>query len=186
MKLNLNEKLDFNDIDLTAPNIVVEEILAELPTETNGIIAGKIAAYTGPVFSYKKPGLSGIAAALGTADKEVDIQKDLGEIGEETHKFECFLYTPEYEKYRYRMFFLKHHVSNYPATVILEDSVARSVFGTNGGYVHTCNTREELETLVVNVLTCKRVLAVMQELIRVNQAKRSVVQSDVPASEESE
>ena len=60
MKLNLNEKLDFNDIDLTAPNIVVEEILAELPTETNGIIAGQIKAYSGPVFSYKKTGLSGL------------------------------------------------------------------------------------------------------------------------------
>lgn len=186
MKLNLNEKLDFNDIDLTAPNIVVEEILAELPTETNGIIAGQIKTYSGPVFSYKKPGLSGLSVALGTADKQVDIQSDLGEIGEETHKFECFLYTPEYEKYRYRMFFLKYHVSNYPATVILENSVARSVFGTDGGYIHKCNTRQELETLIVNVLTSKRVLAVMQELIRVNQAKKTTAQSDAPASENEE
>lgn len=186
MKLNLNEKLDFNDIDLTAPNIVVEEILAELPTETNGIIAGQIKPYGGPVFSYKRPGLSGLSVALGTADKQVDIQSDLGEIGEETHKFECFLYTPEYEKYRYRMFFLKYHVSNYPATVILENSVARSVFGTDGGYIHKCNTRQELETLIVNVLTSKRVLAVMQELIRVNQAKKTIAQSDTSVSEDEE
>lgn len=186
MKLNLNEKLEFSDIDLTAPDVVIKEVLAELPTETNGIIAGKIAAYTGPVFSYRKPGLSGLAVALGTADKEVDIQSDLGEIGEETHKFECFLYTPKYEKYRYRMFFLKYHVSNYPATVVLENSVAKSVFGANGGYVHTCNTREELENLVVSTLTCKRAIAVMQELIRVNQAKRSDVQSNIPASEDAE
>ena len=41
MKLNLNEKLEFSDIDLTAPDVVIKEVLAELPTETNGIIAGK-------------------------------------------------------------------------------------------------------------------------------------------------
>ena len=173
-KLNLSGKLDFSDIDLTAPDIVINELLEELPAETNGLICGKIQSYSGPIMSYtKSSGRAALALALGTAtDKEVDIQSDLGKIGTETHKFECYLYTPEYEKYRYRMFFVKYNVSNYPVTVVLEESIAKSISGTNSGYIYTCNTRNELEELVVNILTSKRTITVMQELIRVSQAKK--------------
>lgn len=104
-KFDFNGKLDFNDIDLTAPDKVIEEILSQLPEETKGIILGKIQPYDGHVFSYRRPGVSGIAEALGTVDKNVDIQDTLGKIGQEIHKFECFLYTSEYEKYKYRVFF---------------------------------------------------------------------------------
>lgn len=172
-KLNLSEKLDFADIDLTAPDIVINELLDQLPDETNGLICGKIQPYNGHIMSYTESRISSIALALGTTpDRKVDIQDDLGKIGTETHKFECYLYTPEYEKYRYRIFFVKYNVSNYPATVVLEESIAKSISGTNGGYIYTCNTRAELEELIVNVLTSKRIITVMQELIRVNQAKR--------------
>lgn len=177
-KLNLNEKLDFNDTDLTAPNIVIDELLKQLPDETNGLICGKIQSYSGHVMSYTKRGISSISLSLGTTDHEVDIQDDLGKTGTETHKFECYLYTPEYEKYRYRMFFVKYNVSNYPVTIVLEESIARSIFGKSGGYVYTCNTRKELEELMVNVLTSKRIIAVMQELIRVNQSKKLLVNTE--------
>lgn len=172
-KLNINEKLDFNDIDLTAPEKVIEEVLAQLSEETNGIVLGKIAHYDGHVMSYTKSGLSAIALALDTAaQKEVNIQKDLGKIGQETRKFECFLYTPEYEKYKYRVFFVKYDVANYPVSIILEESVARSVSGTNTGYVFTCNTRDELEDLVIKIFTSKKLISVMQELVRINQSKK--------------
>lgn len=178
-KLNLSEKLDFADIDLTAPDIVINELLDQLPNETNGLICGMIQPYNGHIMSYKKSGISSIALALGTAsDRQVDIQDDLGKIGTETHKFECYLYTPEYEKYRYRMFFVQYNVSNYPATVVLEESIAKSISGTKEGYIYTCNTRGELEELIVNVLTSKRIISVMQELIRVNQAKRMLEKAE--------
>lgn len=177
-KLNLNERLDFSDIDLTAPEKVIEDILSQLPAETNGIVLGEIKEYDGHVTSYTKPGLSSITTALGTMDKEVDIQKDLGKIGLETHKYECVLYTPQYDKYKYRMFFVRYGIANYPVDVILQESVARSISGANSGYIITCNTRDELEGLVVNVLTSKKIISVMQELIRINQAKKDVVVTD--------
>lgn len=170
--LNLKGKLDFSEIDLTAPEIVIDELLSQLPKETNGLICGKIKEYDGYIMSYRKPGLSSIAAAIGTAEKEIDIQNDLGEIGTETHKFECYLYTPEYEKYRYRMFFIKYNISNYPATVVLENSIAKSISTTSGGYIYVCNTRNDLEELIISILTSKRIIAVMQELIRVSQAQK--------------
>lgn len=99
-KLNLSGKLDFTDIDLTAPEVVINELLEELPVETNGLICGKIQSYSGHIMSYTKSnGMEALAMAIGNAtDREVDIQTDLGKIGTETHKFECYLYTPEYEK----------------------------------------------------------------------------------------
>ena len=188
-KLNLGEKLDFTDIDLTAPDIVINELLEQLPIETNGLICGKIQPYSGHIMSYtKRSGMASLAATLGTVqEKEVDIQSQLGEIGTETRKFECFLYTPDYETYRYRMFFAKYDVSSYPATVVLEESIAKSISGINGGYIYTCNTRDELEELIVRVLTSKRIIKVMQELIRVNQAKKMSKENDeVNVNEEEE
>lgn len=173
-KLNLNERLDFSDIDLTAPDKVIEDILSQLPGETNGIILGEIKEYDGYVTSYTKPGFSSITTVLGAADKEVNIQNDLGKLGQETHKFECVLYTPQYDKYKYRMFFIKYGIANYPVNIILEESVAKSVSGTNSGYILTCNTRTELEELIINILTSKKIISVMQEIIRISQAKRDV------------
>lgn len=172
-KLNITEKLDFNDIDLTAPEKVIEEVLTQVSEETNGIVLGKIASYSGHVMSYTQTGLSSIAAAIGSIDKEIDIQKDLGKIGQESHKFECYLYTPEYEKYKYRVFFVKYDVANYPVSVILEESVARSVAGTNTGYIFTCNTKDELEDLIIKIFTSKKLISVMQELVRINQSKKA-------------
>lgn len=173
-KLNISERLDFNDIDLTAPEKVISEILSQLSEETKGIICGNVTAYSGHVFSYTKHGFSSIAAALGTGtvDKEIDIQDDLGKIGQDTHKFECFLYTPEYDKYKYRVFFVKYDTSNYPVNIILEESVARSISTGNSGYVVSCATREELEELIYKIFNSKKLISVMQELIRINQSKK--------------
>lgn len=178
IELNLDGKLDFSEIDLTAPNIVIEEILSQLPKETNNLVLGEISSYSGHVTSYRKKGLSSIALSLGQLDEEYDIQDDLGKIGAEIFKYECNLYPAEYEEYRYRIFFIKFNDSNYPATVVVEESIARSLpdFGT--GYIFTCNTRNDLEKLVVNILTSKRVVSVMQELIRVNQAKKALKTAD--------
>lgn len=77
-KFNFGEKLDFNEIDLTEPDRVIEMILSQLPEVTNGIILGKIQHYEGHVFSYTQIGLSGISNILGSSEKTIDIQNDLG------------------------------------------------------------------------------------------------------------
>lgn len=171
-KLNLTEKLDFSTIDLTAPNKVVEEILVQLPENTQGIISGRIIKYNGHVTSYTTTKNS-LAEALGTISTEihVDIQDSLGKRGEELQKYECFLYTAGYDKYKYRMFFMQYGTANYPVQFTLEESIARNIQGSNSGYILTCNKREEVEELVLRILTSKKILGVMQELIRIYQAK---------------
>ena len=48
-KLNLSGMLDFSELDLTAPDKVVEKILAELPENTQNIISGSLSEYSGHV-----------------------------------------------------------------------------------------------------------------------------------------
>lgn len=79
---------------------------------------------------------------------------------------------------------VKYNVSNYPVTVVLEESIAKSISGTSGEYIYTCDTRNELEELVVNVLTSKRIITVMQELIRVNQSKRNLEKTTETTTDE--
>lgn len=52
-KLNLDGMLDFSEMDLTAPEVVVQELLAQLPENTQQIVRGSIAKYDGHVTSYK-------------------------------------------------------------------------------------------------------------------------------------
>lgn len=118
--------------------------------------------------------LASLAEAIGTitTEKRIDIQDSLGKCGEEEKKFECFLYTSGYEKYRYRMFFMKYGTAHYPVQFTLEESIAENI-GLNGKYIQICNSRNEVEDLIVKILTSKKVLRVMQELIRIHQAKSS-------------
>lgn len=150
-----------------------DTILEQLPEDTQNIIWGRIVAYDGHVTSYTSIKTS-LAEAIGTitTEKRIDIQDSLGKCGEEEKKFECFLYTSGYEKYRYRMFFMKYGTAHYPVQFTLEESIAENI-GLNGKYIQICNSRNEVEDLIVKILTSKKVLRVMQELIRIHQAKSS-------------
>ena len=171
-KLNLSGMLDFTEMDMTAPNKVVEEILQQLPEDTNDIIHGRIEEYTGHVTSYTTTTKS-LAEALGSivTEKHIDIQDSLGKLGETEKKFECYLYTSSYDEYKYRMFFMRYGVAIYPVQFTLEESIARSIQGSNSNYFVSCNNREEVEELVYKILTSKKILGVMQELIRIYQAQ---------------
>ena len=82
---------------------------------------------------------------------------------------------------------MKYGIANYPVQFTLEESIARSIQNGNSNYIVTCNNRGEVEDLLVKILTSKKVLGVMQELIRIYQAKKSEETGEVvdaPADEE--
>ena len=56
----------------------------------------------------------------------------------------------------------------------------------NAGYIIKCQTRTELEDLIVKVIYSKRVISVMQELIRINQVYKAMDkgQDELPSLEE--
>ncbi|MCD8188989.1 MAG: hypothetical protein LUD78_01985 [Clostridiales bacterium] len=169
-KLDLTDKLDFSEIDLTAPNKVVEGILAQLSEETRGMVSGEIVEYHGPVVSYINP--RGRVTGTVFSESKVDIQKSLGILGGEYRKYECVLYSAGYDKYKYRLFFMKYSVAAYPVQLTVEESIARSIQDGSSNYIFTCNNREEMEDLVIKILNSGRVVNVMQEFIRIYQANQ--------------
>ena len=68
---------------------------------------------------------------------------------------------------------MKYGIANYPVQFTQEESIARSIWGVNSNYIVTCNNRGEVEDLLIKILTSKKVLGVMQELIRIYQAKKN-------------
>lgn len=175
-RLDIRGKLDFTEIDLTAPEKVIDNFFDELSNETQGIVLGRIQPYDGHIESYTRRGWASsisLAVAIDSADKVIDIQDKLGASGEIDHKFECYIYTPVYEHYKYRVFFLKYGVSNYPTKIVLEQSVAESISIGNSSYVYNCNNRNELEELLIAIFSSKRLISIMQEIIRIYQSKQS-------------
>lgn len=175
--------LDFSEIDLTAPDKVVNEILKQIPEATNDIVFGQIDEYGGNVTSYRTIQTS-LAETLGSITKEkyVDIQENLGKRGEKENKFECYLYTSIYKDYKYRMFFMKYGIAHYPVQFTLEESIAKDIKGLNSHYIVTCKNREEVEDLIISILNSKKIIGVMQELIYIYQAKRSEENEELDSS----
>ena len=169
INFDFSDKLDFADIDLTPPEKVIEEIAAQFEQATKGLVCVRIEGYDGHIFSYKQS-FAGIANMLADKTKDYDIQNDLGKLGEETHKYEVCLYTPLYENYKFRVFFLKYGVASYPVTLVLEQSVAKSIKSSN--YILSRDDRTGLECLVEKILNSDAVLEIVQEMIRVNQIRR--------------
>ena len=68
---------------------------------------------------------------------------------------------------------MKYGIANYPVQFTLEESIAEDIYGKNSGYIISCHKREEVEDLIYKILTSKKVISVMQELIRIYQSKES-------------
>ena len=49
--LGLNDKLNFDKVDLTPADIVVEEIAKELKSETRGLVDCNVKPYAGEIYS---------------------------------------------------------------------------------------------------------------------------------------
>ncbi|WP_051411378.1 hypothetical protein [Ruminococcus flavefaciens] len=168
-KLDFSGVLDFNDVDLTDPNIVVQGILSQIKDATGNIITGNIEPYSGHIFPSNN-----LSLAIGT----VDIQKALGKQGEEKNKYEVYLSTPVFDQYKYRICFIQFGVAKYPVTVVLEKSIATELkkIMLGSDYIFKCDNRTELEELMYSVIKSEKVIEVMQELIKVYQIHRKDIE----------
>lgn len=170
--LNLKEKLNFNNVDLTAPDHVIQDVAAEIAKETDNIIEGKIETYDGPMFSYsRKSGVAALSAALSGALENVDIQDSLGKQGTSSKKFEFYLSTPAYPQYKYIICYIEYNPSHYPVNIVLDQNISDSLKDTLPSYEVSVDTPSELEELFYSIITSPVVINVMQELIRVHQAQ---------------
>lgn len=169
-KIDLSSKLVFNEEDLTSPKIVVENLISQIKDQTNGMVFGKIDNYEGVIDSYIVPStLVKLSSLLGNETEKVDVQEELGELNKETQKFEVFLCTPVYKQYKYRICFIEFGISYYPVKVVLEQNIADEINkeGKKNSYIYSCANRSELEELIVRIIYSKKVISVMQEIMKI-------------------
>lgn len=171
-KFDIGSRLNFDPIDLTAPDKVIRNLCDQLSEETNGYVVAAIEEYNGKIESYtQKSSMATVAAMLGESEKKICIQNSLGKIGNEVKRFEFYLKTPTYEDYKFRVLFIEYGTGNYPVKVVLEMGVANEVLDSHGGYKIICKNPDELEDLIFRVLTSEYIIHVMQELINIKRIK---------------
>lgn len=172
-EIKLGEFLSFDDIDRSAPEKVVSDICDQLKSQTRNYIQGVVQPYNGNIESYKAETLSSIALAL-SREKDVDVQSSLGKVGYEKHKFEFYLSATTLSKYKFRLMFFSYGIGGYPVKIVLEQGVADEIFQrTNGKYNIECNSKDDLNNTVIQVLNSKRVVKIVQELINASILAKS-------------
>lgn len=171
-KFDFQGKIDFNDIDLTSPEIVIETLIKDLSESTNNIIIGKIEEYSGPIHSYTDNGIDAIKIALGNTSRRVNIQEKLGKISSGRKKYEFYLNTPLYEHYKFRICFISFGVGNYPVEIVLDQGIVDEMYGEDEDYILMCDNKDEFEELIINIINSDRVIGIMQELVRIHQIYR--------------
>lgn len=180
-EINLTERLQFDGIDLTRPDMVIKEIADQLEVQTKGIIKGIIEPYDNPIFSHRKPGFVERLSISSEAvqGKNVDIQDNLGKVGEQFHKFEFYLCTPKYNSYKYRVCFFQYGIGYYPTVLVVDSSIAQEV-GYGSKYIFDCNNPSEIKELFLSIFNTKKITQVMQELINIFQIYKD---ADQPSQE---
>lgn len=157
------EMFSFELLDKYPPEVVVGNVLMQIKDATGGYVIGNIEQYDGPIFSYtKKNGLASLQTALESIN--IDIQAELGEQGTENHKFEVFLTVKGLEHYKYRMMFVQRGSLAYPATVVMNETLARE-YSDKRDFVFKVNSMKDLEDMLDMIINSQTMVALIQNLI---------------------
>lgn len=134
---------------------------------------GNVKEFEGPIEPYRLlSGMPSLTAGLSRMT-QIDIQDELGEIGEESSlKFEFFLSAPKIPNYKYRILFLEYGIRMYPVKVVLEQGIADELNGEeDSGYIYELESGRELEELLIRIIDSKKITRIVQDLITIS-AKR--------------
>lgn len=166
MKYELDANYDFSEVNIVAPNQVMQEVCDELNKITKGFVTGNICEYDGNIESYDTFGVMASIAASLNAVTRVDIQDKLGAIGDEVFKYELYLASNQIDSYKYRILFVSYGISGYPVKVVVEQGIADELNGAeDSGYIYTIENNEEFEKLLVSIFNSKIIKKVIQDLI---------------------
>ena len=172
--LGLNDKLNFDKVDLTPADIVVEEIAKELKSETRGLVDCNVKPYAGEIYSriVTKPSsmassMAMLTSALDTRGHEeiFDVQNSLGELINKENNYEVYLSTPKYKNYKFRLMFLKYDSTIYPVTIVLEQEISTQLQNAHNSYIYKIGSREEFEKFIISVIKTEKVTNILQQLV---------------------
>lgn len=157
----------FELIDKYTPETVIRNSLKQITEATQGYVIGNIEEYSGPIYSYNKPGgLSTALSVLKTSSEtiKVDIQEELGEQNNENHRYEVFLTAKGLEHYRYRMMFVDYGAISYPVTIVMDEKLAIEYSGKRMT-AFPINSMKELEDMLDRVINSDTMIFLIQKLI---------------------
>ena len=168
--LSLKEKLNFDKVDLTAPDMVLEEVGEQLKEITKGMVECVIKPYDGPIRSFTQKKEVGTGAAfptfqIKTIEERVNIQDRLGELGNTQKRFEVCLETPNDTDYKFRLMFVEYDATIYPVTVVLESDIANQLPQYGNGYVYKLKTRKDFQEFVISEINTDKAVTILQQLI---------------------
>lgn len=176
----IKTKLNFDNVDTTPPNDIVQGLAAQVNEATKGMVSCEVKSYTGFLDSYETLSLVGLLDFA--KPKSHDVQDDLGAIGYEYKKFELLLTASILPHYMYRLLLFGFGIGGYPVKLVLEQGVAEAIQAPN--YTVIAKNRNELVKIISNVLTSSKSIEVMQDLINATLIHKAV--KIIPKMEESD
>ena len=156
----------FELVDEYTPEIVIKKELKQIEEATKHYVTGELSEYQGEIHSYtKEVGFSAAIKALQESKTiDVDIQEELGELSNESHRYEVFLKVRFMDNYKYRLMFVDYGAVSYPVTIILNEELAEEYSETVRDYF-LIDSMKELENLLNKVINSRKLHRIIQNLI---------------------
>lgn len=163
--------LSKNDFDFTnkfneKPTLVIENVLSNLKTITQGYVDYSLEEYDGPIHSYSMA--SSAVAAIQNNLISHNIQSDLGSQGEIVSKtYKIIFKGKRLEDYEFVLAFIQFDVMEYPVEVVLEETFASEINeGTdNDKYIYYLASSADLNSFLVKIMETSTMKTVLQSII---------------------
>ncbi len=162
----MNSTFTFDLIDVCVPEEVIRKSLEQIGEATRNYVVGVVAHYSGEIYSYTKP--IGFVAAMrsiqtsGTVD--VDIQDELGDLSNESHRYEVYLSVKNMDNYKYRLMFVDYGAVAYPVTIVLNDVLAEEYCDQRKDSF-SIDSMKELQELMDIIINSQTLFKLIQSLI---------------------
>lgn len=161
------------------PKKILEEQCIYLNKETEEVVIGRVAQYSGSLEPYYTTPIASVLSddlerTLGTGiskafnSKKIDAQTKLGEVGEDQFTYEFFITSKGTPEYKFRVLFMQYGITGYPVTVILEEGIADEINHSDDGYTYYMQTRKEYEELLARIFSSKRFGEILTKLMQLN------------------
>lgn len=164
----MKKEFSFDLVNKEIPYEVIKKKIDQISNWTKGYVTCEISEYSGKIRSYDSPttiGLIGDAKFNLTGSvKHVDIQKQLGEIQNENHKYEVYLCVKGLENYKYRICFIEYGSISYPVSLILDSDIAFDCMDQSKEE-YTLENQEVLEKQFDLILNSETLANIIQNLI---------------------
>lgn len=161
---------DFNFVltNTEIPYDVIKKKIDQISNWTRGYVTCEISEYSGEIRSYDTPTTIGLIGSakfnLTGSVKHVDIQKKLGEIKNENHKYEVYLCVNGLDNYKYRICFVEYGSISYPLSLILDSDIAFDCM-EQSKEEYIVENQIELEEKIDLILNSETLGGIIQNLI---------------------